>query len=94
MNSYLAAEHTLSNIIPDRDNNLDALLIAVISRAVRDLNGNDFLKSIDAYLWLQSLDCALFIDVLGVDNLDITKFLISGHAKKIRFKSTVKKGKR
>lgn len=57
--------------------------IAVLLQAARDVNGNDELKALDAALWLVSDDVPLWLEAVGLPDVDAPKIVTTGKMKRL-----------
>lgn len=67
--------------------NFRRLAAAVIAQAVRDAKQrHDRVKQLDAVIWLTGPDAPLFLDGLGVGELDPLELVTSGKLRRIKEK--------
>ena len=60
-----------------------ALAIAVIIQAIIDLKSDDIARSLDAALWLTSSDMPLWLEAVGLPDVDALAFVTTGRARKL-----------
>jgi hypothetical protein len=64
--------------------NLKPLALAVVSQAVRDLQGGDTIRSLDAALWLTSDDFDFWREVADIPNANSYRLLTGGNVRRMR----------
>jgi hypothetical protein len=64
-----------------------ALMLGVIIQAIADAKGDDMAKSLDAALWLTSSDLPLWLEAVGLPDVDALAFVTTGAARKSKIGS-------
>lgn len=59
-------------------------MAAVIVQAVEDTKSKETEKALDAALWLVSDDVPLWLEAVGLPDLDALKLVTSGRARKVK----------
>jgi hypothetical protein len=60
------------------------LMAAVIVQAVEDTKSDETEKALDAALWLVSDDMPLWLEAVGLPDVDALKLVTSGRARKVK----------
>ena len=58
--------------------------IAVLLQAVLDTRGEDEVRALDAALWLTSEDVPLWLEAVGLPDVDALKLITTGEARKVK----------
>lgn len=55
--------------------------MAVLIQAIQDVRGNDEIIALDAALWLVSDDVPLWLEAVGLPDVDALKLITTGNAR-------------